>query len=196
MQQFDHEKAGRVWRRDRFRHLRRGHRPGRHTRDGHGDLADQLRRASNRRIVLNLAEAPASTRRDEKAASTGSPSDRRQNAPRSSKSIRRWAWPRLKLPTKHGESSLRIVSMMVRLVVATESGDRRPASGGYARGNARNPIPSRRCSVCSTRIKSRRARPPVARHQGARRRSADVDVAVLDAMYASCGRASVPPECC
>jgi four helix bundle protein len=98
---------------------------------GHGDLADQLRRASTS-IVCNLVEGAGEYAPREKARFY-------RLSKRSATECAALVELYRRLSIIDGEGAvqarsqlLRIVSMLVRLVVTTESGDRRLASGGYA----------------------------------------------------------------
>ena len=98
---------------------------------GHGDLADQIRRASTS-ILLNLAEGAGEYAVREKARFY-------RLAKRSATECAALVevCHRLQLidAATHGDARttlLRLVSMLVRLVQSTESGDRRSSEGGYA----------------------------------------------------------------
>jgi len=98
---------------------------------GHGDLADQLRRASTS-ILLNLAEGAGEYASREKARFY-------RLAKRSATECAAVVevFRRLQLIDEDAHRGaratlLRLVSMLVRLVQATESGDRRASEGGYA----------------------------------------------------------------
>lgn len=98
---------------------------------GHGDLADQIRRASTS-ILLNLAEGAGEYAAREKARFY-------RLAKRSATECAALVevYHRLQLIEDGVRDDarttlLRLVSMLVRLVQSTESGDRRSSEGGYA----------------------------------------------------------------
>ena len=131
MQQFDHEKLDAYGIAIDFVITAEAVAQGATRGKGHGDLADQLRRASTS-IVCNLAEG----------AGEYAPLEKARFYRLSKRSATECAalieiYRRLGLATPDAADKaramlLRIVSMMVRLVVATESGDRRSGTGGYA----------------------------------------------------------------
>lgn len=98
---------------------------------GHGDLADQLRRASTS-ILLNLAEGAGEFAPKEKARFYRLA---KRSATECAALVEVFHRLRLIDDEVHGGARtvlLRLVSMFVRLVQSTESGDRRSPDGGYA----------------------------------------------------------------
>jgi four helix bundle protein len=99
--------------------------------DGHGDLADQLRRASTS-IVCNLVEGAGEYAPREKARFYRLSKRSATECAALVEIYRRLSIVDDEVAVQARSTLLRIVSMLVRLVVTTESGDRRAASGGYA----------------------------------------------------------------
>lgn len=99
--------------------------------DGHGDLADQLRRASTS-IVCNLVEGAGEYAPREKARFYRLSKRSATECAALVELYRRLSIIDDQIAAQARATLLRIVSMLVRLVVTTESGDRRAASGGYA----------------------------------------------------------------
>jgi four helix bundle protein len=98
---------------------------------GHGDLADQLRRASTS-IVCNLAEGAGEYAPREKARFYRLSKRSATECAALVEIYRRLVLVQPDVADRSRATLLRIVSMLVRLVVATESGDRHAASSGYA----------------------------------------------------------------
>jgi four helix bundle protein len=99
--------------------------------EGHADLADQLRRASTS-ILLNLAEGAGEFAPREKARFYRLAKRSATECAALVEVYRRLSLVDDEISGKARASLLRIVSMLVRLVVSTESGDRRLSEGGYA----------------------------------------------------------------
>ena len=98
---------------------------------GHGDLADQLRRASTS-ILLNLAEGAGEFASLEKARFYRMSKRSATECAALVEVSRRLALIDAEAADRARGTLLRIVSMLVKLVLTTESGDRRASSGGYA----------------------------------------------------------------
>ena len=98
---------------------------------GHGDLADQLRRASTS-ILLNLAEGAGEFASLEKARFYRMSKRSATECAALVEVYRRLALIDAEAADRARGTLLRIVSMLVKLVLTTESGDRRASSGGYA----------------------------------------------------------------
>jgi four helix bundle protein len=98
---------------------------------GHGDLADQLRRASTS-IALNLAEGAGEYAPLEKARFYRMSKRSASECAALVDIYRRMGLIDDATAKTARASLLRIVSMLVRLVVSTESRDRRSPPGGYA----------------------------------------------------------------
>jgi four helix bundle protein len=96
-----------------------------------GDVADQLRRASTS-ILLNLAEGAGEYAPREKARFYRLSKRSATECAALVEVYRRLALVDGEVADRARATLLRIVSMLIRLVVATESGDRRDARGGYA----------------------------------------------------------------
>jgi four helix bundle protein len=131
MQQFDHEKLDAYGIAVDFVIAANAIAEGATRGKGHADLADQLRRASTS-IVLNLAEGAGEYASAEKARFYRMSKRSATECAALVEIYRRLGLVEAEAADKARASLLRIVSMLVRLVVATESGDRRAASGGYA----------------------------------------------------------------
>lgn len=99
--------------------------------DGHGELADQLRRASLS-ILLNLAEGAGEYAAREKARFYRLAKRSATECAALIEVYRRLGLADERVAGEARSTLLRIVSMLVRLVVATESQDRRASAGGYA----------------------------------------------------------------
>lgn len=99
--------------------------------DGHGDLADQLRRASTS-IVCNLVEGAGEYAPREKARFYRLSKRSATECAALVEIYRRLSIIDGDVAIQARSTLLRVVSMLVRLVVTTESGDRRAATGGYA----------------------------------------------------------------
>lgn len=98
---------------------------------GHGDLADQLRRASTS-ILLNLAEGAGEYASKEKARFYRLS---KRSATECAALVEVFHRLRFIDDEVHGGARtvlLRLVAMFVRLVQSVESGDRRAPDGGYA----------------------------------------------------------------
>lgn len=99
---------------------------------GHGDLADQLRRASTS-IVLNLAEGAGEYAPREKARFYRLAKRSAMECAALIDVYRRLSLIDMAAAQAARSALLRVVSMLVRLVVVTaKSGDRHVANGGYA----------------------------------------------------------------
>ncbi len=96
-----------------------------------GDVADQLRRASTS-ILLNLAEGAGEYAPREKARFYRLAKRSATECAALVEVYRRLSLVTAEIADAARAKLLRIVSMMIRLVVTTESGDRHGASGGDA----------------------------------------------------------------
>jgi four helix bundle protein len=98
---------------------------------GYGDLADQLRRASTS-VLLNLAEGAGEFAPREKARFYRLAKRSGTECAALVEIYRRLELVEPQVADQARAALLRIVSMLVRLIVSTESGDRRSERGGYA----------------------------------------------------------------
>lgn len=131
MQQFDHEKLDAYGIAIDFVVAAEAIAEGATRGKGHADLASQLRRASTS-IVLNLAEGAGEYAPQEKARIYRLSKRSATECAALIEVYRRLGLVQSDSADKARAMLLRIVSMLIRLVVATESADRRTVSGGYA----------------------------------------------------------------